>query len=71
MLSLAELFIGTDSGPGHIAAGLGVPVLSLAGPHSQVERHQPRGGGPIRLLRTESLERLCAAEVADAAQGLL
>ena len=71
VLSLAGLFIGTDSGPGHIAAGLGIPVLSLAGPHSQVERHQPRGGGPIRLLRTDSLERLSAAEVADAAQGLL
>jgi ADP-heptose:LPS heptosyltransferase len=71
VLSLAGLFIGTDSGPGHIAAGLGVPVLSLAGPYSQVERHQPRGGGPIRLLRTDSLERISAAEVADAAQGLL
>ncbi|MDD5627928.1 MAG: glycosyltransferase family 9 protein [Elusimicrobia bacterium] len=71
VLSLARLFIGTDSGPGHIAAGLGVPVLSLAGPHSEVERHRPWGQGPVRLLRTASLEDLSGAEAADAAQGLL
>jgi ADP-heptose:LPS heptosyltransferase len=70
VLSLAALCIGTDSGPGHIAAALGTPVLSLAGPHSQTERHRPWGPS-VRLLRTDSLERLTAAEVADAALGLL
>ncbi|MCX5797063.1 MAG: glycosyltransferase family 9 protein [Elusimicrobia bacterium] len=70
VMSLARLFIGTDSGPGHIAAALGIPVLSLAGPHSQVERHRP-WGKTVRLLRTGSLERLSASDVADAAQGLL
>ncbi|MBI5240691.1 MAG: glycosyltransferase family 9 protein [Elusimicrobia bacterium] len=70
VMSLARLFIGTDSGPGHIAAALGVPVLSLAGPHSQVEKHRPWGKA-VRLLRTGSWERLAASEIADAAQGLL
>ena len=71
VMSQAQLFIGTDSGPGHIAAGLGVPVLSLAGPFSQTERHRPWGRGPIRLLRTDSLAGLAAAPVARAAQELL
>jgi ADP-heptose:LPS heptosyltransferase len=71
VMSLAQLFIGSDSGPGHIAAGLGVPVLSLAGPFSQTERHRPWGRGAIRLLKTDSLEGLTAAEVARAARELL
>lgn len=32
LLSRATLFIGNDSGPGHIAAALGTPTLSLFGP---------------------------------------
>ena len=32
LLDRASLFIGNDSGPGHIAAAVGTPTLSLFGP---------------------------------------
>lgn len=32
LIKTAALFIGNDSGPGHLAAALGVPVISLFGP---------------------------------------
>ncbi len=32
LLKTAALFIGNDSGPGHLAAALGVPAISLFGP---------------------------------------
>ncbi len=32
LLSQADLFVGNDSGPSHLAAGVGVPTLTLFGP---------------------------------------
>ena len=42
MLATAELFVGNDSGPAHVAAFLGTPTLTLIGPASPV-RTAPRG----------------------------
>ncbi len=42
LISVADLFLGNNSGPLHIAAALGVPSLSLAGP-TDLRRFAPRG----------------------------
>ena len=41
LLRHADLFIGNDSGPGHIAAAVGTPTLTLFGP-SDAETWAPR-----------------------------
>lgn len=48
-LSKGDLFIGTDSGPMHIAALSGVPVVALMGPQSP-QVFGPWGRQDIRLL---------------------
>lgn len=42
ILALADLFVGNNSGPLHMAAALGVPTLSVMGP-SDPRRFAPRG----------------------------
>ena len=42
ILALADLYVGNNSGPLHLAAALGVPTLSLMGP-SDPRRFAPRG----------------------------
>ena len=46
----AKLLVGGDSGPMHLAAMLGVPVVALFGPTSP-ERNGPWGPGPKAVLR--------------------
>jgi heptosyltransferase-3 len=41
LLASADLFIGNDSGPGHIAAAVGIPTLTLFGP-TDSHRWKPR-----------------------------
>src|SRR5262249_54070145 len=41
MIAVADLFLGNNSGPLHIAAALGVPTLSLSGP-TDPRRFAPR-----------------------------
>jgi len=50
VLKHCRLFIGNDSGPMHVAAGVGVPVVSFFGP-GEYERFRPWGipYEPIRL----------------------
>jgi heptosyltransferase-1 len=79
----AGLFIGGDTGPMHLAAALGVPVVGLFGP-TNPERNGPRGTRSI-VLRSrqsatsyhhtarpdEALQSISPAEVAAAALALL
>ena len=44
------LLVGGDSGPTHLAAALGVPLVALFGP-TDPERNGPRGPGPKVVLR--------------------
>lgn len=48
-LSLASAFVGHDSGPLHVAAALGVPVLGIFAP-GQPARAFPQGPGPWRMI---------------------
>jgi len=59
-LSLAELFVGHDSGPLHIAAAFGVPVIGVFAP-GQPDRTFPQGVGPSRVIHRASPAEISAA----------
>lgn len=61
-LSRARLVVGGDSGPEHVAAALGAPVLSLFGP-TDPARSGPRGRAALRVLRRRPLSGLPVEEV--------
>jgi heptosyltransferase-1 len=79
----ARIFIGGDTGPTHLAAALGVPVVGIYGP-TDPGRNGPMGG-PSFVLRSErsvtsharrkqaesGLLEISADQVADAARQLL
>ncbi len=48
-LSMASAVVGHDSGPLHVAAALGVPVVGIFAP-GQPDRTFPQGTGPSRVL---------------------
>ena len=58
-LSECGAFLGNDSGIGHLAAAVGLPVVALFGP-SDADVWAPRGRGGVRVLRAPEgeLERL-------------
>ena len=67
VIASASLFIGNDSGPAHIAAAFGIPVVVLFGPSNPVtwapwktEAQVLTSPGPIEQISTESV--LQAAE---------
>jgi ADP-heptose:LPS heptosyltransferase len=82
--SIVELFLGNNSGPLHVAAALGVPTLSLAGP-TDLRRFAPRDPSARVLSRFvpcspcgrgscwhhTCLQSLEPREVIDAARALL
>jgi len=53
LLRRTALLIGGDSGPTHLAAALGIPLVALFGPTNPA-RNGPWGFGPIRVLRDSS-----------------
>jgi len=53
LLRRTDLVVGGDTGPMHLAAMLGVPVVGLYGPTTP-ERNGPWGPGVCRVLRHES-----------------
>ena len=61
----ANLAIGNDTGPMHLAAALGVPCVSLFSAASEPARTAPRypdGGWPV-ILRAATLQELPVAQV--------
>lgn len=52
ILSTAQVFIGADSGPGHMAAALGTPVISLFN-QKKFDISSPRGKGIVKVLYAE------------------
>ena len=49
----AALAVGGDTGPIHLAAALGIPLVALFGP-TDPARNGPWGAGPMRVLRDPS-----------------
>ena len=69
LLAGARLFIGNDSGPGHIAAAVGTPTLSLFGPTDPgiwSPRH-PRS----RILQTPDINNIHLSAVVEVALQML
>lgn len=69
VLSRARFFIGGDSGPGHVAAAIGIPVLSLFG-ETDPSRCRAFGMAPVKIIRRVPLEDLSVYEVETEAMGL-
>ena len=70
ILARATLFIGNDSGLGHLASAVGTPTLTLFGP-GQPERYQPWGKHAHWLANAEKdLTRLSAERVAGKARTM-
>ncbi len=64
VLERAAYFVGNDSGPGHLAAAVGTPTLTLFGP-GEPERYHPWAPGAQWLCAPEQdLKRLAPATVA-------
>jgi ADP-heptose:LPS heptosyltransferase len=61
-LSLAELFIGHDSGPLHVASAFGVPVVGVFAP-GQPDRTFPQGTGPSRVIHRPTPAGITAATI--------
>lgn len=55
VLSLAAVFVGNDSGPGHLAAAVGTPTVTIFGPTVESFGFAPRGSA----VRTVSLPLEC------------
>lgn len=64
----ASLFIGGDTGPMHLAAALGVPVVALFGP-TRPERNGPFGTRSVVLRNPESVHN--TSHTAEPDEGLL
>ena len=69
LLAGARAYAGNDSGPGHLAAALGVPTLTLFGP-SDPGVWAPRGPGPTRVVQGD-LDGLSVEQVLPAWLALL
>jgi len=50
LMRRTSLIVGGDSGPTHLAAALGIPLVALYGP-TDPARNGPWGSGPMRVLR--------------------
>ena len=58
----ARLLVGGDSGPGHVAAALKTPTLSLFGP-TRPSRSRPLGRGALDVVTASPLRNLLVPEV--------
>jgi ADP-heptose:LPS heptosyltransferase len=69
LMSGAELFIGNDSGPAHIAAAFGIPVVVLFGPSDPVTWAPWRTESRV-LTSSSSIGHIAVEEVMAAAAAL-
>ena len=68
VMARAQLFVGNDSGPAHIAAAFGVPVVVLFGPSDAVTWAPWRT--EAQVVKASRMEEIGAAAVIAAAEGL-
>jgi ADP-heptose:LPS heptosyltransferase len=69
LMSGAELFIGNDSGPAHIAAAFGIPVVVLFGPSNPVTWAPWRTEARV-LTSQGSIDKISVDDVMAAAETL-
>jgi heptosyltransferase III len=69
VISGAQLFIGNDSGPAHIAAAFGIPVVVLFGPSNPVTWAPWRTQAQV-LTSPEGMSGISIAHVTAAAESL-
>lgn len=69
LISGAQLFIGNDSGPAHIAAAFGVPVVVLFGPSNPVTWAPWRTDARV-ITSSGNIANIPAEEVVAAAESL-
>ena len=69
LMAGAQLFIGNDSGPAHIAAAFGVPVVVLFGPSDPLHWAPWRTEGQV-LTNPEAIGGITIGEVIAAADAL-
>ena len=69
LLAGAQLFIGNDSGPAHIAAAFGVPVVVLFGPSDPVNWAPWRTEAQV-LTNPGAIARISVEQVIAAAEAL-
>jgi ADP-heptose:LPS heptosyltransferase len=69
LMSGASLFVGNDSGPAHVAAAFGVPVVVLFGPSNPVTWAPWKTEARVMTSR-EDIARIQTADVIEAAQHL-
>jgi len=50
LLSISTVYLGCDSGPLHLAAALGVPVVGVFPNLTKLPRFAPQGRGPSRVI---------------------
>lgn len=66
----AAFAVGNDTGPTHLLAVFGCPVLALFGPRSDPAVHAPQGRA-VQVLRAEPIEALPVAEARAGLAALL
>ena len=70
-LAHAQLFIGHDSGPMHLAAAMGVPCIGLFGPNNPPGKWHPYGPGHCPLHDMRGVQHITVDEVLAPAQRML
>lgn len=70
LLAGASLFIGNDSGPAHIAAAFGVPVVVLFGPSDPVVWAPWQTESEVLVAGAAGIESIAVAQVLSAADRL-
>ena len=69
-ISRAQVFLGHDSGPMHIAAALGVPTVGVFAP-GEPQRTFPQGTGRWRIISRPSPLEITWREILAEARALL
>jgi heptosyltransferase-3 len=69
LLSGAQLFVGNDSGPAHVAAAFGIPVVVLFGPSDPTTWAPWRTESRV-LTSPQSISSLAPAQVIEAVESL-
>lgn len=70
MLSVTNVFAGGDSGPGHVAGALHVPLVSIFGP-TEPARYEAWGNSPRKIMKRENVADIGVAEIVQSIKELL